>query len=216
MKKAKTKKVAYELIGEGTDVGTPMYLLLAELVAKHHDHLREARIALAWAKSWKPDVDGRLVLGKCKKASDLDRELAAFDFIILLNKGFWLDFEVSDAQRRALLDHELCHAERAYDQLGEPIIDERGRHVYRIRKHDIEEFAAIVERHGCYKRDLEVFADSLRRRGTQDYKPCDECRETPSWVYVTNLAGERRLTRCRCFIVWSERREAHAQLTASA
>lgn len=210
MKKAKTKKVAYELIGEGTDSGTPMYLLLHDLVTEHHEHLRDARIALAWAKAWKPDVDGRLVLGKCKKASDLDRELAAFDFVILLNKGFWQDFDVTDAQRRALLDHELCHAAVAYDQLGEPIEDERGRKVYRIRKHDIEEFAVIVERHGCYKRDLETFAAALRRRGAQDYKPCEECRENPGWVYAQNLAGEKRLTRCQCFVRWSQRREAIA------
>lgn len=210
MRRAKTKKVAYELIGEGTDDGTPMYLLLHELISKHHEHLRDARIALAWAKSWKPDVDGRLILGKCKKASDLDRELAAFDFIILLNRGFWRDPDVTDAQRRALLDHELCHAAVAYDQRGEPIIDERGRQVFRLRKHDIEEFAAIVERHGTYKRDLETFAAALRRRGAKDFKPCSLCLDNPGWVYDENLVGEKRLTRCACWITWRDRRETLA------
>jgi hypothetical protein len=46
----------------------------------------------------------------------------------------------------------------------EPKYDERGRNVWRVRKHDIEEFQAIVERHGCYKRDLENFAKSLLKK----------------------------------------------------
>lgn len=105
------KRVSYELIDKNNEtVGRPIYRLLRELVQDHHPHLVNARIALAWCTSWKPDVDGRVVLGKCKKASDLDRELAAYDFIILLKKSFWQDLAVTAEQRRALLDHELCHA----------------------------------------------------------------------------------------------------------
>ncbi len=55
------------------------------------------------------------------------------------------------------------HAEVRLNKYGEPATDERGRRVYRIRKHDLEEFRAIVERYGCYKRDLEDFAVVLRR-----------------------------------------------------
>jgi hypothetical protein len=40
----------------------------------------------------------------------------------------------------------------------EPKEDPDGRKLYRIRKHDIEEFQAIVVRHGLYKQDLEAFA----------------------------------------------------------
>ena len=164
---AKSKKaVVYELIGRSEVIGAPMYALLDELVAEHHADIRHARIGLAWAKAWKADKDGRLTLGKCKKASDLDRELAEYDFIILLNQNFWTSALTEDKQRAALLDHELCHAAVCVDKYGDPIEDERGRKVYRIRKHDIEEFAQIVERYGCYKRDLERFAESIRR-GTQ-------------------------------------------------
>src|SRR5437762_245964 len=85
----KRKAIAYELIVQGSETGTPMYALCRQLVAQHHAELRDARIALAWATAWKPDVDGRLTLGKCKKASDLDRELMAYDFVILLNRHFW-------------------------------------------------------------------------------------------------------------------------------
>lgn len=140
-----------------------MYPMLNKLVEQHHEELTNARIALAWNTAWKADVDGRLKLGKCKKASDLDRELAAFDFVVMLQMEWWQNASVTDDQRRALLDHELCHATVRLDREGEPMRDERGRVVYRTRKHDIEEFSEIVERHGLYKRDLERFASAMRR-----------------------------------------------------
>lgn len=159
----KVKRVSYEVIDRESIVGTPMYALLEQLVRLYHGDLEEARIALAWCTSWKPDADGRVVLGKCRKASDLDRELAAFDFVVLLSRPFWTDPFTTDLQRRALLDHELTHGSVVHGKDGEALRDVRGRKVYRIRRHDLEEFADIAARYGCYKRDLEHFADSLSK-----------------------------------------------------
>lgn len=161
-KAKKAKTVSYELIAPESEAGERMYPLMEEIINEHHEDIRDARIALAWCTSWNTDKDGRLTLGKCKKASDLDRELAPFDFVIMLLRSFWEDGDVTDAQRKALLDHELCHAAVAHDpETGEPLYDERDRQVFRIRKHDIEEFGCIVQRHGLYKRDLERFAQSI-------------------------------------------------------
>jgi hypothetical protein len=205
---ARPKRVSYELIAHDSVIGHPMYALLDRLVDAHHEDLRQARLALAWCTSWKPDVDGRVTLGKCKKASDLDRELAAFDFIILLRRAFWTDIRVTDAQREALLDHELCHAALKYDDKGEPLEDERGRRVYRVRKHDIEEFTEIVARHGCYKADLERFASALRRAPESKFQPCEECRDNrPGWIAVLDANGIQRLTRCECYVRWLEQRQ---------
>lgn len=207
----KAKPVHYELISRTDDVGALMYALLDELICTHHHDLARARIALAWCTSWKPDVDGRVTLGKCKKASDLDREVAEFDFIIMLRRAFWLDERVTDAQRRALLDHELCHAALKYDERGEPVEDERGRLVYRIRKHDVEEFSAVIERNGVYKRDLEQFAAALNRATvTSRWTACDDCRDvTPGWKTVIDEHGVKREARCDCVIAYQERyREA--------
>jgi hypothetical protein len=159
------KSVSYVLIPPHSEIGRPMYERLYMLVDAHHEDLSQTnvRIALAWATSWKADVDGRLTLGKCKKATDLDRELAPYDFVILLNQDFWQNGRVTDAQRQALLDHELMHAACVYDEQGTIKVDERGRTCYRVRKHDLEEFADIVTRHGCYKRDIEDFAQALAR-----------------------------------------------------
>lgn len=165
LSKPKPKKLTYELIERDSLAGHPIYALLDDLVAVHHDDLSrtEARIALAWCTSWKPDVDGRVTLGKCMKASDLHRELAPYDFVILLSRSFVEDPLVTVQQRRALLDHELSHAAVKYDATGEPMRDARDRVCFRVRKHDLEEFAAVVARHGCYKRDIEMFASALNR-----------------------------------------------------
>ena len=162
----KPKKISYRLITKEDSRYAGMHRILSDLVHEHHSHLRDARIALAWHAGWKADVDGRVKLGMCRKASDLDRQLTNFDFIILLNKLFWTSLEVTDEQRKALLDHELCHAEVKLDAAGDPALDELGNIVYRTRKHDIEEFSAIVERHGLWKHDLEQFYAAIRRGPT--------------------------------------------------
>lgn len=209
-KAPKPKAVHYELLTRDSVIGHPMYCLLDELVDLHHTDLRQARIGLAWNLSWKPDADGRVKLGMCRKASDFDRELSQWDFVILLRRSFWTHEEVTPQQRRALLDHELCHAAMKYDARGEPVEDERGRKVYRTRRHDIEEFRAIVERYGTWTSDLEAFALALRRSTlTTPFEPCATCRDTghPGYVAVldTNTRTER-LTRCPCWLRWVEQR----------
>jgi len=128
-----------------------------------HEDLDSAQIGLAWRRKTKEDVDGHIVLGRCHKVADLNKEFMPFDFVVVLNKEYWDAF--SEEQRLALVDHELCHAAASLDeQTGDQKEDERGRKVWRIRKHDIEEFREIVERHGCYKSDLEQFAEAIRSK----------------------------------------------------
>lgn len=201
------RRVGYELIERDHVGGHPIYSMLAELVREHHDELRGARFAIAWNLTWQPDADGRTKIGMCKRASDLDRELAAFDFVILLRRAFWKDERVSDVQRRALLDHELCHAARATTKGGDPATDERGRPVWRIRKHDIEEFSEIVDRHGMWSRDLENLADAFRKNGVGPFVHCDRCALSPGWIDVADAGGAARKDRCECWRSWAERRE---------
>jgi hypothetical protein len=167
----KKKKIGHELIDPKSGDGRRIYAILKGLIKKYHDDLTHARIAVAWNLSWKPDVDGRLQIGKMKLASDLDRELSEFDLVIILNREFWKNVKFTDKQREALIDHELSHGALQRAKNLEPIEDEKGRKCYRIRKHDIEEFGAVVERNGIYKKDLEGFAKSVikaRQRGLFD------------------------------------------------
>lgn len=145
-------------VDENTGEVREPYRIMEELIPIHHDHLAEAKIAMAWNLSWKADVDGHLVLGKCIKVPAIHRELHDYDFVICLNQPVWNTADFGEKQRYALIDHELCHASVTVDDADDVKRDAAGRIQYRIRKHDIEEFAEIVHRHGLYKTDLEAFA----------------------------------------------------------
>ena len=157
---SKTKAINFELVQKDTE--PEPYAILEDVRYKWHRDIAEACIGIAWRENLEADKDGHIILGKCVKASDLQRELAEYDFVILLNHDSWDDF--SDEQKRALIDHELCHAAPSMDEDNAMKRDERGRPVWRTRKHDIEEFQSVVEHHGCYKKDLERFAEGMARK----------------------------------------------------
>ena len=155
--------------------------LMDELVEAHHDHLLDAKIAIAWRFAWKPDVDGRLKLCSVKKGGDLDRELHGFDFVILLNHEAWNQSGFNEPQMRALIDHALCKCQVSKDAAGEPRIDENNRTVYRLRQPDVQEFSEIIRRHGAWTADLERFASAVRdakSRPLFDSQHDDEPRPT--------------------------------------
>lgn len=139
-----------------------LYAQLARLIDKYHEELAQARIVLAWHYGWKPDKDGRLTLGKCRKLTELDQRLADFDFVVILNADVWP--ELNEPQREAILDHELCHAAPALDEEGEQKEDSTGRKCWRVRRHDVEEFSEIVTRHGLYTSELEKLGKAILKR----------------------------------------------------
>jgi hypothetical protein len=218
-KKKGGKKVNYELVKRETQQGEGMYRLVDHYVEQYHEDLSDARIGLAWCTSWRPDVDGRLILGQCRKQSDLHREFMEFDFIILLSKDWWGDPNTTAEQREALIDHELCHAAPALDdRTGEQKVDERGRKVWRMRKHDIEEFSAVVHRHGIYKSDIARFYRSLLVQVQKEgFQPCEACKESPGFVATTidrDGVLVPAVVRCECFKTFAQRQDA-AQRMAS-
>lgn len=161
-KEKSRKKVTVKLLKRlhaGEVVGP--YRIMERLIKAHHPHLEDAKIAIAWRFGWKSDADGHTTLGQAKKGSDLDRELHDHDFVILLNHERWNNSGFTETQMDALMDHELCHCEVAKDSNGEPKTDDSGRTCYRIRKHDVEEFREVFERHGFWKSDLEFLADKV-------------------------------------------------------
>ena len=166
----KPKPVNYDLIPEANEA----YKLLSEVRDKWHEDLYGAKIALAYRKRLKRDKDGILMLGRCVKVSDLQKEFAPLDFIIILNRDVWQEPSFDKKKRLALLDHELCHAALSLDKGLERKNDEKGRTVYRLRKHDIEEFRSVVEHHGCYKADLEKFAEALLKKHKTPLLPLAE------------------------------------------
>ena len=149
------------------------YAILDSLVRDHHTDLAQARIAVAWLLDVHADRDGRLKLGDCKKATDLDREFREFDIVILLNAQTWKEFDPK--QRLAVVDHYLCRATVSVDKNGENIKDERDRLCYRKRLPDIVEFNEIVKRHGLYLADVAAFAqEAIKHLGQKPLFPAAE------------------------------------------
>jgi len=167
-KKKKAAKVPpFELIDHKVNPKLEPYRLMEEIRKAHHPDTADAKIVLAWRKGIKPDSDGHLVLGKCIKASDLQRELVDWDFVILINFEVWQSSEFTKEKKMALLDHELMHCDQAVDKDGEPKVDAAGRRVWRIRSHDFQEFHAIIDRHGLWQKDLERVGETiLKKQGT--------------------------------------------------
>lgn len=126
----------------------PAYQMLDDLIASHHSHLSEAKIALVWAHTFKPDRDGNVTWGQAKKVSPLEKQFHDHDFIILINDTVWQELGKTPLGQKALLDHELCHCGSSTDDDGEV--------TYYMVKHDLEEFVEIAKRYGYWRANLEA------------------------------------------------------------
>lgn len=135
------------------------------LIAEHHAHLIDTRVEFVFrdkaAKS-----HGKTVLGKTRKVSGLNAFLArrtddgedttgADFFVVEIAQDEWE--EMPPSQRRALVDHELCHCTIDYDE-------DKNVFTLGIRAHDVEEFTEIVERHGLWKDDLAEFGKAAKEQ----------------------------------------------------
>lgn len=129
--------------------------IAADLIDEVHPHLRTARILYLFTTQKTKKCEA-VVLGKAKKLSALQKFLSSgnqsvgdgYDFILQFDIFEWK--ELTEAQRRALVDHELCHCG----------IGESG---WKLRGHDIEEFRAVIERHGDWKRDVRAFIETAQQ-----------------------------------------------------
>jgi len=159
----KKRLVNYSIIEDNHDA----WRLLERVRSVYHKELHDAKIALAWRHRQKADQDGLLVLGRCVKVNELNKQFLGYDFVIVLNREVWDSGAFDEAKQAALLDHELCHAAPAEDKDGNPLLDADDRQVFRTRKHDIEEFHGVILRHGCYKADLERLARILLQKSKE-------------------------------------------------
>ena len=115
--------------------------LANKIVNAHHPLLRPVNIRYLLTED-KMTSKGRDVWAKIKKASPMETYLGhGAEFILIVCEQSW---EMLDkAQRKALIDHELCHIESTESETT-------GDVTHRIRGHDIEEFYEILARHGAW------------------------------------------------------------------
>jgi hypothetical protein len=138
----------------------PQVKKIAErLIPQHHKHLKDATIVYLFTDGARKK-NGKIVLGTAKKTSPMEHFLSQRDtaeganFILLFGIEEWRG--LSEAQRIALVDHELMHCDVTYNE-------ETGEQSWTIRAHDIEEFTDIVARHGLWQPDLEQFAAAFEQ-----------------------------------------------------
>lgn len=123
------------------------------LISDYHPHLRGARIEYVFLAET-PKSKGKLVWGRAKKVSGVNAWLAtAADerdseptpfFVIEISKPIW--DELDGRRKAALVDHELSHL--AWDDETDQIT---------IASHNLEEFVGVIQRHGLWRDDVELF-----------------------------------------------------------
>ncbi len=137
------------------DAPDDVFVIAAALIADHHTHLAEARIAFrsrlsSEGQEWRSR--GKLVYGRTVAVTGPVRDLTAgdgqpVDFILVVNGDIWR--ALSDEGRKGVVDHQLHHMERT-----------DGGTFYLV-PHDVEEFGGVVLRHGLYTEALQRFAAAI-------------------------------------------------------
>ena len=156
----------------------PIASMASDIIDKLHPHLKECPVVFRLFTAQKK-AKGKIVLGTAAKLSPteihaygecalrypdtdipwihgLDYSEAgqlAPGFVISIYKLFWDNAD--ETQRVALLDHELCHCITDVDA-------DSGEIVCEIVGHDIEEFNAVIERHGDWKGEVARMLQSAK------------------------------------------------------
>lgn len=121
--------------------------LAGDLIERYEelDHLTTTSIGYAW-KAKGGESSGKAVFGKCVKASGLVKHFSEHQFVIWLAADNCREWGFTQRQVEALLFHELCHAGEKESKDGEIKATLIG--------HDVEAFAAEIERYGLWQDDL--------------------------------------------------------------
>lgn len=146
----------------------------SDLINEDHAHLRDANIGFLWT-----NVDnskkGRTVIGTAETGkpqgamgkwarSRAEMQVEEWfgsipDFIITLQAEWWMI--ASDAQRCALVEHELYHCAQDVDAFGYPKFNKTtGRPSFTMRGHDVEEFVGVVRRYGAGAAGVQDMVDA--------------------------------------------------------
>lgn len=131
------------------------------LIAEYHQRLADVPIVYVF-RSPASRARGRIVLGRASRVVGLNAFLAAlaggdatedlieaaarsYGFFVMeiAHQEWW---HATQPEQVALVDHELCHFD---------VDPETGE--LKIRPHDLEEFNAVVARHGAWSSDVAVF-----------------------------------------------------------
>jgi len=164
-----------------------LYTMLHGLIGRYHSHLEEAKIVL-YACDKNKNRANKVIIADASKASTKMKASTNADFTITVYMTPWSDLNMN--QKKACLDHELCHCGVHYEPVKEAVggtrggrqrfkvvrdeygrvqytneikRDENGEPKWRLLPHDLEEFRDIVARHGIWDEDIQSFKEVLDR-----------------------------------------------------
>lgn len=120
--------------------GEPVEKLATDLIRQYHSHLVNAKIAYLY-RNKDMTVKGKKAIATAEKCGPKTRALSNFDFIITIVYEQWN--LLSDQQKYAIMDHELCHCWVEDDE-------KTGETRFKILPHDFEDFGDVLKRHGLY------------------------------------------------------------------
>lgn len=145
----------------------------SDLIEKYHPHLKGRRVEFLYSAKAKK-TNGKTALGWAEVVSGLaayfgqdgaerESEIGQPFFCITIWTDAWF-YILSQKQRVALVDHDLCHlqVEEKYNKLG--ILTETN---FKLIGHDLEEFADVVKRHGVWLEDIQKLLDEAEDAGPQ-------------------------------------------------
>lgn len=143
-----------------TKVSKEVNSLVNKVLEDHHVPLCHVEVSILclFAESYgkgmaalRPPLmkNGQVCAAMIRQTSSIERVGGMEDMVIILDKRRW---EVMDETcRKALIDHELCHASVKRDKKNSDVCyDQNGRPVFTMNPHDYEigVFTSIIERYG--------------------------------------------------------------------
>lgn len=128
-----------------TEVNQEVLMIADEIINRYHPELLEAKVGFIFRDTAQTS-NGRKILGAAQKVQDKFKLYLDLDFIIWLAWEEWQT--LTHKQKRALVDHELCHCQMVEDQP-------------KMRPHDLEEFRCIIERYGLWNSHLWLARDAM-------------------------------------------------------
>jgi len=75
------------------------------------------------------------------------------DILVIITKELW--DRLRRKQKKALIDHELAHIR---------VKEKGGKKLYRLTKHDVEEFVAVVRRRGAWSEELKLLKKNFKKK----------------------------------------------------
>ena len=132
-------------------IATDVEEIAKKIIAKDRKDLADARIVYLFIEK-APSSGGRITWGRARRIGGLNAVLAHLEdhefekctepdpfFVIEISEDVWVGLDAD--RRRALVDHELMHCR----------VDAEGDVAkYSMRRHDFEEFTAVIRRHGLW------------------------------------------------------------------